>query len=209
MKEGNGLKHIYKPGNLQNRPVLLLLHGTGGTEMDLLPIAERIDPEAAVLSIRGNVLENGMPRFFRRLAEGVFDEEDLLYRTDELKAFLDECADKYGFCRGQLLAIGYSNGANMAASLLFHQPGILQGAILHHPMVPRRGVKLPDLSSAKILITAGLNDPICPRDESEELKSIFEGANAKVGMYWSNRGHELTWKEAEHAASWYQKHFAK
>src|SRR5690606_34628251 len=106
---------------------LLLLHGTGGNENDLLPLANHIDPSANVLSVRGNVLENGMPRFFRRLAEGVFDEEDLIFRTKELNEFLDEAAEKYEFDRNNIIAVGYSNGANIAASLLFHYENALKG----------------------------------------------------------------------------------
>src|SRR5699024_11695027 len=114
-----------------------LLHGTGGTEQDLLPLAEKVDPDANVLSVRGNVSENGMPRFFRRLAEGVFDEEDLIFRTKELNDFLDNAAEENNFDRNNIIAIGYSNGANIAASLLFHYQDALRGAMLHHPMVPR------------------------------------------------------------------------
>ena len=123
-----------------------MLHGTGGNELDLLPLAGMVDDQANVLSVRGNVLENGMPRFFRRLAEGIFDEEDLIFRTKELNEFLDEAAEKYDFDRDNIIAIGYSNGANIAASLLFHYQNALKGAILHHPMVPRRGIELPDLT---------------------------------------------------------------
>src|SRR5690625_1592958 len=114
------MKHIFQKGNDPSKPTLLLLHGTGGTEQDLLPLSENIDPDANILSVRGNVSENGMPRFFRRLAEGVFDEEDLIFRTKELNEFLDEAAETYGFDRDQVVAVGYSNGANIAASLLFH-----------------------------------------------------------------------------------------
>src|SRR3954468_11107478 len=121
------MKHIFKPGKDETKPVLLMLHGTGGTEQDLLPLADLVDPEAAVLSVRGNVLENGMPRFFRRLAEGVFDEEDLIFRTKELNQFLDEASEQYDFDRANILAIGYSNGANIAASLLFHYQNALKG----------------------------------------------------------------------------------
>src|SRR5699024_4622962 len=127
------MKHIFKKGNDSSKPTLLLLHGTGGTEKDLLPLAEKIDQEAHVLSVRGNVLENGVPRFFRRLAEGVFDEEDLIFQTKELNGFLDKAAKENNFDRHNIIAIGYSNGANMAASLLFHYQNALRGAILHHP----------------------------------------------------------------------------
>lgn len=125
------MRHIFKEGTNPDKPVLLLLHGTGGDENSLLPLAEMIDPESAVLSVRGNVLENGMPRFFRRLAEGVFDEEDLIYRTQELLHFLDDAAKEYQFDRNNIVAIGYSNGANIAASLLFLMNDSLKGAILH------------------------------------------------------------------------------
>jgi phospholipase/carboxylesterase len=198
------MKHIFQKGTNLAKPTFLLLHGTGGTESDLLPLAGMIDEEASVLSVRGNVLENGMPRFFRRLAEGVFDEEDLVFRTKELNQFLDESAEQYGFDRDNILAIGYSNGANIAASLLFHYGNALKGAILHHPMVPRRGIELPDLTGKSVFIAAGTNDPICSPEESSELQSLLEQANAKVELHWENRGHQLTAEEVRAAAQWYQ-----
>ncbi|MEH7331793.1 alpha/beta hydrolase [Neobacillus drentensis] len=199
------MKHIFNKGQDPTKSTLLLLHGTGGNELDLLPLAGRIDEEASVLSVRGNVLENGMPRFFRRLAEGVFDIEDLIFRTKELNEFLDGAADKYGFDRDNIMAIGYSNGANIAASLLFHYQNALKGAILHHPMVPRKGIELPDLSGKKVFIAAGSNDPICSPMESAELQSLLENANANVELHWENRGHQLTMQEVEAAADWYRK----
>ncbi|WP_189655314.1 alpha/beta hydrolase [Bacillus sp. HNG] len=198
------MKHIFNKGKNPEKPTLLLLHGTGGNELDLLPLAGRIDDEASVLSVRGNVLENGMPRFFRRLAEGVFDIEDLIFRTKELNEFLDEAAVKYEFDRNNILAIGYSNGANIAASLLFHYQDALKGAILHHPMVPRKGMDLPDLTGTSIFIAAGTNDPICSPMESAELKSILENAHANVEIHWEDRGHQLTVTEVEAAAQWYK-----
>jgi phospholipase/carboxylesterase len=198
------MKHIFNKGTDPTKPTLLLLHGTGGNELDLLPLAGRIDDEASVLSVRGNVLENGMPRFFRRLAEGVFDEEDLIFRTKELNQFLNEAAEKYGFDRDNIIAIGYSNGANIAASLLFHYQNALKGAILHHPMVPRKGIELPDLSGKSVFIAAGTNDPICSPMESTELQSLLEKANSKVELHWENRGHQLTAQEVEAAAHWYR-----
>src|SRR5690625_1693656 len=146
------MKHIFQKGTDESRPTILLLHGTGGNEQDLLPLAEIIDKEANVLSVRGNVSENGMPRFFKRLAEGVFDEEDLVFRTKELNEFLDEAAEKYGFDRNNITAVGYSNGANIAASLMFHYEDALAGAILYHPMVPRRGIELSDLTGKSVFI---------------------------------------------------------
>lgn len=197
------MKHLFKKGNDSTKPTFLLLHGTGGTEEDLLPLAETIDKDADVLSVRGNVSENGMPRFFKRLAEGVFDEEDLIARTKELYEFLDEAAEKYDFDRNNIVAFGYSNGANIAASLMFHYQDALNGAILHHPMVPRRGIELPDLSSQKVFIGAGTNDPICSAQESEDLKSLLENAGASVELHWENRGHQLTPGEVQAAANWY------
>ncbi|MDQ0971328.1 phospholipase/carboxylesterase [Neobacillus niacini] len=199
------MKHIFNKGQDLTKPTLLLLHGTGGNELDLLPLAGRIDVEASVLSVRGNVLENGMPRFFRRLAEGVFDEEDLVFRTKELNKFLDEAAEMYGFDRDNIIAIGYSNGANIAGSLLFHFQNALKGAILHHPMVPRKGIDLPDLSGKSVFIAAGTNDPICSPLESAELQVLLEKANAKVELHWEDRGHQLTANEVEAAAQWYRK----
>ncbi|MCY8961571.1 alpha/beta hydrolase [Bacillus atrophaeus] len=199
------MKHIFNKGKDSTKPTLLLLHGTGGNELDLLPLAGRIDDKASVLSVRGNVLENGMPRFFRRLAEGVFDEEDLIFRTKELNEFLDEAAEKYSFDRDNIIAIGYSNGANTAASLLFHYKNALKGAVLHHPMVPRKGINLPDLSGKFVFIAAGTNDPICSPMESTELQSLLEKANANVELHWENNGHQLTIEEVEAAAQWYQK----
>ncbi|MBO0962433.1 alpha/beta hydrolase [Neobacillus sp. MM2021_6] len=199
------MKHIFNKGQDPTKPTLLLLHGTGGNELDLLPLAGMIDDKANVLSVRGNVLENGMPRFFRRLAEGVFDEEDLIFRTKELNEFLDEAAVKYEFSRDNMIAVGYSNGANIAASLLFHYQNALKGAILHHPMVPRKGIDLPDLVGKSVFIAAGTNDPICSPMESAELQSILEKANANVELHWEDRGHQLTMEEVQAAATWYQK----
>ncbi|MFJ8238052.1 alpha/beta hydrolase [Ureibacillus sp. NPDC094379] len=201
------MKHIFKQGKNPEKPVLLLLHGTGGDENDLIPLAEIVDPDASILSVRGNILENGMPRFFRRLAEGVFDEEDLIFRTNELNQFLDDAAKEFNFDRQNIVGIGYSNGANIAASLLFHFSGALKGAILHHPMVPRRGIDLPNLEGAKVFIAAGTNDPICPQQESIDLQSLLEEAKASVSVHWEDRGHQLTMGEVKAAQQWYQSNF--
>lgn len=199
------MKHLFQKGSNPLKPTLLLLHGTGGNERDLLPIAGKIDKEASVLSVRGNVMENGMPRFFRRLAEGVFDIEDLKFRTKELNDFLDEAAQTYDFNRQNIFAIGYSNGANISASLLFHYENALKGAILHHPMVPIKGMDLPNLSGKSVFITAGTNDPLISPLESVELQSLLEQAEANVAIHWEDRGHQLTMDEVESAAEWYAK----
>lgn len=203
------MKHIFQKGSDSTSPTLLLLHGTGGTEQDLLPLAKRIDDSASVLSVRGNVLENGMPRFFRRLAEGVFDEADLIFRTQELHEFVNTAAAEYEFDRDNVVAIGYSNGANIAGSLLFHNQHSLRGAILHHPMVPRRGIELPDLTARPIFIGAGRNDPICSPQETEDLAKLLEEAGALVTVHWEYSGHQLTRTEVDAAGEWYNEHFKK
>lgn len=203
------MKHIFKKSKTDNEITLLLLHGTGGTEHDLLSLAQIIDPTVSILSVRGNVLENGMPRFFRRLAEGVFDEEDLVFRTKELNDFITEAANEYGFKRDRVIALGYSNGANIAASLLYHYKDALHGAILHHPMVPIRGLELPNLSGTNVFISAGKIDPICPPQESEELNSTLAQAGADVELYWTNGGHQLTHDELNRAKQWYDENFKR
>ncbi|QHW33906.1 alpha/beta hydrolase [Paenibacillus rhizovicinus] len=201
------MKHIFQNGSDPNAPVLLLLHGTGGNEHDLLSLAQLLSPSSSVLSVRGNVLENGMPRFFRRLAEGIFDEEDLTFRTKELYDFIAEASETYGFNRDNVVAAGYSNGANIAGSLLFHYADALRGAVLHHPMVPLRGLALPDLTNVPVFIAAGTNDPICSAAESEELTSLLQGAGASVTVHWENNGHRLSASEVYQAADWFRAAF--
>lgn len=200
------MEHVFIEGN-KDAPVLLMLHGTGGNERDLLPIAELIDPNASVLGVRGNVSENGMPRFFRRLAEGVFDEEDLVFRTKELNAFIDEAAVKYGFNRDRVIAIGYSNGANIAASLLYHFKNTMHGAILFHAMVPLRNIELPDQSEVAVFMGAGKRDPLIPAQETKELAEVLQAAGASVTEHWEEGGHQLTIDEVQAAKQWYQNQF--
>ncbi|WP_347861328.1 alpha/beta hydrolase [Salimicrobium sp. PL1-032A] len=201
------MNYIFEQGNDKNTSVFLLLHGTGGTERDLLPIAGMIDEQASILSVRGNVSENGMPRYFRRLAEGVFDEEDLVFRTKELYDFLNTTSKEHSFDRENMVAVGYSNGANIAGSLLFHYGKTLKGAILLHPMVPRRGIELPDLTGLPVFIGAGTNDPICPASETEDLIELLKGAGAEVEVCWADQGHQLTREEITKARQWYEKQF--
>lgn len=201
------MQHIFNEGKDKEAPTLLLLHGTGGNERDLLPIAEMIAPNASVLGVRGNVLENGMPRFFRRLAEGVFDEKDLVNRTEELNKFISDMANQYQFNRDNVVAIGYSNGANIAASLMYHHEKALHGAILLHAMVPRRGVHLPDLSKTPVFIGAGTNDPLIPQAETKELADALRQANADVTEHWGEAGHHLTREEIIKAKEWYDQHY--
>src|SRR6266704_4820336 len=159
--------HEFVPGT-SNR-TLLLLHGTGGNERDLIALGRELDPNAALLSPRGKVLENGMPRFFRRLAEGVFDLEDLKHRTNELADFVAAAAQHYGFATDQLVAVRYSNGANIAASMLLLRPEVLSTAILFRAMVPLYPETPADLGSVRVWIGAGSNDPIVPASGTKEL----------------------------------------
>jgi predicted esterase len=192
--------HTFVPGNSSR--TLVLLHGTGGNEQDLIALGHELDPNAALLSPRGKVLENGMPRFFRRLAEGVFDLEDLKYRTNELADFVAAAAHRYGFTTDQLIAVGYSNGANIAASMLLLRPEIIRRAILFRAMVPLVPETLPDLSSGRVWIGAGDNDPIVPASETKRLGELLRRAGADVTIRFAQAGHGLTNQDVEAARVW-------
>src|SRR5256886_2315050 len=180
--------HEFVPGKSDR--TLLLLHGTGGNERDLVPLGRELDPRAALLSPRGKVLENGMPRFFRRLAEGVFDLEDLKNRTSELADFVAAAAQHYGFAADKVVAAGYSNGANIAASLLLLRPEILSAAILFRAMVPFVPETKPDLNSKPIWIGAGAHDPIIPAPNTKELVEMLRNAGADVTARFFQSGNE-------------------
>jgi phospholipase/carboxylesterase len=192
--------HEFVPGSSSR--TLLLLHGTGGNERDLIALGRELDPNAALLSPRGKVLENGMPRFFRRLAEGVFDLEDLKYRTNELADFVTAAAQHYGFATDQLVAVGYSNGANIAAGVLLLRPEILRGAILFRAMVPLVPENLPDLSSVHIWIGAGSEDPIIPTSEAQRVVELLRSAGAEVTICFAKAGHGLTNGDVITARDW-------
>jgi phospholipase/carboxylesterase len=192
--------HEFVPGTSER--TLLLLHGTGGNESDLIPLGRELDPHAALLSPRGKVLENGMPRFFRRLAEGVFDLEDLKIRTNELADFVAAAAQHYGFASDNVIAVGYSNGANIAASMLLLRPEIMRGAVLFRAMVPLVPDDLPDLSSVHVWIGAGSEDPIIPTSETQRLVELLRSAGADVTLRFFNAGHGLTNSEVETAGRW-------
>ncbi len=195
-----GFIHEYIPSNEStNQNTLLLLHGTGGNEDDLIPIGRMISPRAALLSPRGKVLENGMPRFFRRSAEGVFDQVDLMFRTDELAEFIRDASREYEFNLSRLAAVGYSNGANIAGSLMLRHPRLIKWAALFHPMTPFVPDTLPDLSNVNILITAGTNDPIVSIEQTENLKTLFQDCGAFVNLFWQEGGHTLVKDEINEA----------
>jgi len=181
---------------------LLLLHGTGGNERDLIPLGHELDPDASLLSPRGKVSENGMPRFFRRLAEGVFDLEDLQGRTHELADFVVAAAQRYEFDMKKIVVVGYSNGANIAASMLLLRPEILSAAILFRAMVPLTPETRPNLSSVRVWVGAGTLDPIVPSSETKQLAELLRGAGADVTVRFLQGGHELTPDDVDLAREW-------
>jgi phospholipase/carboxylesterase len=191
-----GFHDIFIEGDKAS-PVFLLLHGTGGDENDLVDLGKAVAPNATLLSIRGKVLENGMPRFFKRLAEGVFDQEDLALRTKEMAEFITAARSHYDIEDRPLYALGFSNGANIAASLLLRNPEALDGAILLRAMIPFEPETLPDLSGKKILLSAGLIDQIIPAEQSKRLAGIFEEAKAHVKFTLKPVGHGLVQSDVQ------------
>ena len=197
-----GFVHRYLPGEDESSPTLLLLHGTGGNEEDLIPLGQELAPGAAFLSPRGRVSEYGAPRFFRRLAEGVFDQEDLLLRTHELAEFVEVASAEYGIDRSKLVAVGYSNGANVAASTILLHPGLLKAAVLFRAMVPFEPDLTPDLSGMPVFLAAGRMDRMIPPDNTQRLADILEEAGADVDLRWRDTGHPLTYEEVGEAKEW-------
>ncbi|HUX22680.1 MAG TPA: alpha/beta hydrolase [Spirochaetia bacterium] len=197
-----GFEHQYIPRKLKGAPTLLLLHGTGGNEHDLLDLGAALLPGAGLLSPRGAVLENGMPRFFRRLSEGVFDLEDLQRRSEDLAQFVAEAASTYLFDPAKVFAVGYSNGANIAASLLLLHPTVLAGAVLFHAMVPIVPQRLPDLKGVPVFMGSGRLDTMIPPAQAEALERMFIEAGANVTSHWEQGGHALNRQEIEAAARW-------
>jgi len=198
-RESLGFHHRFEPGPGAGRP-LLLLHGTGGDETDLLPLGRTVAPGAALLSPRGTVLENGMPRFFHRLSEGVFDEADLRRRADDLANFVIAARDRYGL--GAPVALGFSNGANIAAAVLLLRPEVLAGAVLLRAMVPLAEPPRADLAGKPVLILSGAMDPIVPRANAETLAGQLAAAGAKVDHRILQAGHALTQTDVSLAAAW-------
>lgn len=195
--------HIFKKGN--GKTTFCLLHGTGGDENDLVPIARSIDPHAGVIGIRGNVSENGMNRFFRRHAEGVFDQEDIILQSGNMMAFLQKAAAHYEFTLQHTTFLGYSNGANIATSVLFLHPQIVQSAILLRPMLTLVPDIAPDLSGHKIFIAAGLHDGLVPVEHTNKLADLYRTYGAVVELAWLNAAHGLTREDIEKAKIWYKK----
>jgi predicted esterase len=201
--------HRFVPAASLSAPTILALHGTGGDESDLVPLARMVSADSGILSPRGQVLENGRPRFFRRLAEGVFDVEDLRVRTIELGAFVTGAARHYGFDASRVVALGYSNGANIASSLMLSQPAALAGAILLRPMVPFEPSAIPDLRSKRVLISAGRQDPMVAATQVERLAELLKSGGADVTVSWFDTGHALLPREMEQAARWFDDRFGR
>jgi predicted esterase/catechol 2,3-dioxygenase-like lactoylglutathione lyase family enzyme len=207
--EALGFVHRYVPpapgSEYAGGTTLLLLHGTGGNEEDLVPLGRALALGAGLLSPRGQVLERGMPRFFRRIAEGVFDQEDLARRTGELGEFVAAAAATYALDRDGIVAVGFSNGANIAASLLLRRPGLLRAAVLLSPMVPFEPDPMPDLAGAPVFIGAGRADPIAPPAESERLAALLRRAGASVTLHWEGGGHSISDGEVAAARTWIER----
>jgi phospholipase/carboxylesterase len=192
--------HRFEPATEPGRPPLLLLHGTGGDETDLLPLGRMIAPGSALLSPRGQVLENGAPRFFRRLREGMFDEADVVRRAHELADFVTEARAAYGLAA--LVAVGFSNGANIAAAVLQLRPEALAGAALLRAMVPLAEPPPVDLTGKPVLILSGATDPIVPADNAARLAAILMQAGAAVMHQTLPTGHGLSQADVTLTKTW-------
>lgn len=204
-----GFVHQYIPpgqasgsGKGNQTRTLLLLHGTGGDEHDLLDLGRMLLPGAGLLSPRGKISEQGAARFFRRLREGVFDIDDLIYRSSELAAFVRQAARVYAFDPARVIAAGYSNGANIASALLLLQPSLLAAAVLYRPMVPLVPNPMPDLRGKPVYIGAGRADPLVAPDQTEALADLLGKAGAEVDLYWQQAGHGLVMDDIQSAAAW-------
>jgi len=203
-----GFIHKFVPSTGGSQLTLLLLHGTGGSESDLVHLGHELSPGAALLSPRGKVLENGMPRFFRRLGEGIFDLNDLADQTHNLAVFTREASKAYRFALGKVVAVGYSNGANIAGSTLILHPETLAGAVLIRPMVPFVPDTMPQLSRKPILILAGTRDSIVPKEETERLAGLLKRAGADLTLNWADATHGITGDEVRVGKEWLAAKFA-
>lgn len=197
------MKHVFIPGN-PHRPVIVTLHGTGGDEHDLTPLARAYDPSAPILGVRGSVTQNGMGRFFLRNADGSFDEDDYAARTFELASFLKEAGEKYGFVTEDIILLGYSNGANMALSLILRAGLPVAGALLHHATQALRTGNVEHISTkVKVFMGSADNDPWSPADEQEAIRSQLTENGCEVTIHWDTQGHAVTQKEIQAGREWY------
>ncbi|HEY3746664.1 MAG TPA: alpha/beta hydrolase [Gemmatimonadaceae bacterium] len=203
MTDDLGFVHRILPSaDAASRDTLLTLHGTGGDENDLISLGQTIAPGAAILSPRGNVLENGAPRFFKRLAEGVFDPQEVRSRAEELAGFVQAAIARYALDPERIFVLGYSNGANAASTIMFIRPRLIKGAILLRPMLVYEPEESADLSGSSVFISAGRMDPIVPAQSVERLAELFQSARAKVTLKWQMVGHNLVPSEVSEASAW-------
>ena len=196
--------HYWRPSAAAGGITVVLLHGTGGDERDLVPLAERVAPGAALLGVRGNVLEHGARRFFRRLAEGVFDLEDLRVRTEALAAFLEGARQRYAIAPSTMYALGFSNGANIAASLLLTHPGALAGAALVRAMIPFEPSEAVDLAARPVLLSQGRSDPLVPVETGERLGALLRARGAKVELAWQVAAHAVVPGDVTVLEEWFR-----
>ena len=203
MNDDFGFIHRFVAGEDPTVGTLLVLHGTGGNENDLIGIGQAIAPGAAILSPRGNVLENGAPRFFKRIAEGIFDPKEVRSRGEELARFIRAAAVTYRLDPARIFALGYSNGANIASTVMLIEPDIIQASILLRPMVVYEPPEKNDLSGSSVFISAGRMDPIVPTASVEQLAELFRSANADVTLKWQLAAHNLVPNEVREAAEWF------
>lgn len=200
------LKYSYNPAVKTGDYTLLLLHGTGGNERDLIPLARELGDSFNILSLRGNVSENGMPRFFRRLGMGVFDEADLHFRTEEMVMFVKELAEKEGFDASKIIALGYSNGANIAGATLVNYPDFLVGAILYRPMQPFKQISdFENYTQVPVLMTTGKVDPTIRLSDTENYVQLLTQAGFDVTSYLLNTSHNLTQEDVVLTSQWLKK----
>ena len=203
MSDNLGFIHRFVPADDPTAgETLVVLHGTGGDENDLVGIGQAIAPGAAILSPRGKVLENEAPRFFKRLAEGVFDPKEVRARAEDLSRFIRAAVSKYGLDPARVFAFGYSNGANAASTVMFIDPGLLRGAILFRPMLVFEPDVSPDLSGSSVFISAGRADPIVPTNSVDRLVELLKSSRAEVTLKWQLAGHNLAPSEVREAADW-------
>jgi phospholipase/carboxylesterase len=199
-----GFIHRFLPAeDSASGETLVVLHGTGGDENDLVGIGQSVAPGAAILSPRGNVLEKGAPRFFKRLAEGVFDPKEVRSRGEELARFIHAAISGYQLDASRIHALGYSNGANIASTVMFIEPGLLQSAVLFRPMLVYEPEEPPDLGGSAVFISAGRIDQIVPVESVERLVELFETAHTEVTQKWQLTGHNLVPSEVREAADWF------
>jgi phospholipase/carboxylesterase len=202
------LKYIYQPSGNPEAATMLLLHGTGGDERDLLPLAKNYGTHFNILSLRGNVSENGMPRFFKRLGMGIFDEKDLDFRTHEMVSFIRQLAEKENFDPSKIIALGYSNGANIAGSTLVLYPDFLAGAILFRPMKPFKAISdWQTGTKAPVFMSTGKSDPTIRPEDTLEWVSLLEKAGFDLTHFELNSGHNLTNQDLQLSVDWFKKYF--